>query len=75
VGTASALIIDEPRRFVCAIDARLTGVTMSPFQTVVVATDFSETAEDALSAGLELVGGARGRLELLNVVLDPLHQP
>ena len=48
---------------------------MSPFQTVVVATDFSETAADALSAALELVGGARGRLELLNVVLDPLHQP
>ena len=48
---------------------------MSPFQTVVVATDFSETAEDALSAGLELVGEDGGRLELLNVVLDPLHQP
>jgi nucleotide-binding universal stress UspA family protein len=48
---------------------------MSPFQTVVVATDFSETAEDALSAGIDLVGGDLGRLELLNVVLDPLHQP
>ncbi len=47
---------------------------MSTFQTVVVATDFSENAEEALSAGLDIVG-RRGRLELLNVVLDPLQQP
>jgi nucleotide-binding universal stress UspA family protein len=69
-GTTSALVTSEAEAA-----SSLKGVAMSPFQTVVVATDFSETAEDALSAGLELVGGARGRLELLNVVLDPLHQP
>jgi nucleotide-binding universal stress UspA family protein len=48
---------------------------MTPFQTVVVATDFSETAEEALNAALEIVKGARRRVELVNVVLDPLHQP
>ena len=48
---------------------------MTPFKTVVVATDFSETAEDALTAALEIVGETRERLELVNVVLDPLHQP
>jgi nucleotide-binding universal stress UspA family protein len=48
---------------------------MATFQTVVVATDFSETAEDALSAALEIVRDTTGRLLLLNVVPDPLHQP
>lgn len=48
---------------------------MSPFDTVIVATDFSEAAEDALSAGLKIVGSDLRRLALLNVVLDPLHQP
>ena len=48
---------------------------MTPFQTVVVATDLSDTAEDALSAALEIVADTRGRLDLVNVVLDPLHQP
>ena len=57
------------------VTRRVIAVTMTPFQTVVVATDFSETAEDALSAALEIVGKARVRLELVNVVLDPLHQP
>ena len=48
---------------------------MAPFQTVVVATDFSETAEEALTAALEIVKGNGRRVELVNVVLDPLHQP
>lgn len=47
---------------------------MAPFQTVVVATDFSETAEEALTAALEIVKGT-SRVELVNVVLDPLQQP
>ena len=33
---------------------------MSTFQTVVVATDFSENAEEALSAGLDIVGRRGG---------------
>lgn len=48
---------------------------MSFFNTIVVATDFSETAEEALSAALEIGRETRGRLELLNVVPDPLQQP
>ena len=48
---------------------------MSFFNTIVVATDFSETAEEALSAALEIGRETRGRLELVNVVPDPLQQP
>jgi nucleotide-binding universal stress UspA family protein len=48
---------------------------MSPFHTVVVATDFSETAEEALSVALEIVGGTDRRIAVVHVVLDPLHQP
>jgi nucleotide-binding universal stress UspA family protein len=48
---------------------------MSPFHTVVVATDFSETAEEALSVALELVEGTDREIAVVHVVLDPLHQP
>jgi len=48
---------------------------MRAFQTVVVATDFSETAEEALNVAVEIVRGTSGRLELVNVVPDPVHQP
>ncbi len=48
---------------------------MSFFNTIVVATDFSETAEEALSVALEIGRETRGRLELVNVVPDPLQQP
>jgi nucleotide-binding universal stress UspA family protein len=48
---------------------------VTPFQTVVFATDFSETADEALTAALEIVEGTNRRLELVNVVLDPLQQP
>jgi nucleotide-binding universal stress UspA family protein len=48
---------------------------MAAFQTVVVATDFSETAEQALNAALEVVQGTNRRLELVHVVLDPLQRP
>jgi nucleotide-binding universal stress UspA family protein len=48
---------------------------MSPFHTIVVATDFSETAEEALNLALELVEGTDREIALVNVVLDPLQQP
>ncbi len=48
---------------------------MTPFKTVVVATDFSETAEDALSGALEIVGGTHGRTRAGERRLDPLNQP
>jgi nucleotide-binding universal stress UspA family protein len=48
---------------------------MSPFHTVVVATDFSENAEEALNVALEIVEGTDRQIAVVNVVLDPLHQP
>jgi nucleotide-binding universal stress UspA family protein len=48
---------------------------MLPFHTVVVATDFSETAEEALSVALGFVEGTDREIAVVNVVLDPLHQP
>jgi nucleotide-binding universal stress UspA family protein len=48
---------------------------MTPFQTVVVAVDFSDTSTDTLDAALELVRERHGRLHLLHVVVDVFHAP
>ena len=48
---------------------------MPAFQTLVVATDFSETAEEALNVAVEMARGTSRRLELVTVVPDAVHQP
>jgi nucleotide-binding universal stress UspA family protein len=46
---------------------------MHPFQTVVVAVDFSETSADTIEAALELARGQQDRVHLIHVVPDVLH--
>jgi nucleotide-binding universal stress UspA family protein len=48
---------------------------MSPFHTIVVATDFSENAGEALNVALAFAEGTDRRIALVNVVLDPVRQP
>jgi len=48
---------------------------MTPFRTIVVATDFSDTAREALQTALEISRQGGARLHIVNVVPDPLHQP
>jgi nucleotide-binding universal stress UspA family protein len=47
---------------------------MASFKTIVVAMDFSENAEEALTAALALLEGTDRRLELVNVVPSPMQQ-
>ena len=46
---------------------------MHPFQTIVVAVDFSDTSVDTIEAAIELARGQQERVHLLNVVPDVLH--
>jgi nucleotide-binding universal stress UspA family protein len=46
---------------------------MSPFHTILVAVDFSETAGDTLDAALGIAGDRAGRIHLLHVVPDLFH--
>ncbi len=48
---------------------------MTPFRTIVVATDFSDTAREALQTALEISRPSGARLHIVNVVPDPMHQP
>jgi nucleotide-binding universal stress UspA family protein len=48
---------------------------MSPFRSIVVATDFGRNAEEALNVALEIVEGTGSRIAVVHVVLDPLYQP
>jgi nucleotide-binding universal stress UspA family protein len=48
---------------------------MTAFRTVVVATDFSATAREALQTGLEISRSTGARLHIVHVVLDPMNQP
>ena len=48
---------------------------MSTFQTIVAATDFSDTAGDAVDTALWLARTTGARLHLLHVVPDPMHEP
>jgi nucleotide-binding universal stress UspA family protein len=51
------------------------GDVMTPFRTIVVALDFSETSRDALQAALELARQRHGRVRLLHVVPDVFRMP
>jgi nucleotide-binding universal stress UspA family protein len=46
---------------------------MHPFETVVVAVDFSETTPDTIDAALEIVRDQQHRLHLLHVAPDALR--
>jgi nucleotide-binding universal stress UspA family protein len=48
---------------------------MPAFRTIVLATDFSETSEEALDVALSIARDERAELHLLYVVPDPLSQP
>ncbi|HEY8534959.1 MAG TPA: universal stress protein [Vicinamibacterales bacterium] len=48
---------------------------MTPFRTIVVATDFSETAREALRTALEISRTSGAHLHIVNVVPDPMQQP
>lgn len=48
---------------------------MTAFRTVVVATDFSATAREALRTATEISRTSGARLHIVNVVLDPMNQP
>ena len=48
---------------------------MTPVKTIVVATDFSDTADEALTVAVALAEGTDRRIELVHVVLDLLQQP
>jgi len=45
------------------------------FDTIVMATDFSETSEDAWAVACRLAVGTGSRVHLLHVCADPLRQP
>jgi nucleotide-binding universal stress UspA family protein len=50
-------------------------VSMPPFQTIVVAVDFSDTSTDTLDVARELIREHHGRVHLLHVVADVFHTP
>jgi nucleotide-binding universal stress UspA family protein len=48
---------------------------MSAFRTIVVATDFSDTSQDALDVALSLARATNASVHIITVVADPMHQP
>jgi nucleotide-binding universal stress UspA family protein len=51
------------------------GGVMSPFKTIVVAVDFSQTTQDTIDAALDLAWLHQGHVHLVHVVPDPFRLP